>query len=682
MRYRADIDGLRALAVISVVLFHAGAPWFQGGYVGVDVFFVISGYLITSIIVAELDTKSFSLISFYQRRIRRIFPTLIVVLAFCLVIGFALLTPADYQTLGQSTGAAALFVSNIFFLKQASYFDVAAAEKPLLHTWSLAIEEQYYLFYPPILIALTSVSSRTRGPAILLGGLVSFAFCAVTIYVKPSATFYLAPTRVWELLFGGLISLNWVPLSNSRTINRSAALFGLACILIPVFLYTPTTRFPGITALPPVIGTILLIWSGFNHQTLVHSWLSTRPMRTVGKASYSLYLWHYPLLAFAGYMTLRGLGPVAAAAVCLLAFAVSILSLRFVEKPFRFPDPTASIPRIVAVALAGMAIVVVGGALVAFTHGFPSRMTASASRVLAAEREQESVHHWECMSIEQRIVNPAEGCKLGSRDARPSAVLWGDSHAVVTATALEQSAVRNNASFLFAGSVDCPIGVGFSIDASTGPQFVSTVGYQFCEQYNKEMLELALSNPDIRNVVLISRWTNWRVGEAGSPAESPVDIRLRDSNGVAKTVQGNRGIFARGFEELIQTLVAAGKTVWIVGPLPEPAVRVPKALYVKQLGFDTANIDISEESYRTRHRFILALFDEIAKKYPVRFIWPSEVLCADGRCPVVENGNPMFFDQDHLSYFGVSTTSHLYDRIWEGSPDGATTQATRREAAQ
>src|ERR1700733_5226421 len=329
MRYRADIDGLRALAVISVVLFHAGAPWFQGGYVGVDVFFVISGYLITSIIVAELDTKSFSLISFYQRRIRRIFPTLIVVLAFCLVIGFALLTPADYQTLGQSTGAAALFVSNIFFLKQASYFDVAAAEKPLLHTWSLAIEEQYYLFYPPILIALTSVSSRTRGPAVLLGGLVSFAFCAVMIYVKPSATFYLAPTRVWELLFGGLIALNWVPLSNSRTINRSAALFGLACILIPVFLYTPTTRFPGITALPPVIGTILLIWSGFNHQTLVHSWLSTRPMRTVGKASYSLYLWHYPLLAFAGYMTLRGLGPVAAAAVCLLAFAVSILSLRF-----------------------------------------------------------------------------------------------------------------------------------------------------------------------------------------------------------------------------------------------------------------------------------------------------------------------------------------------------------------
>ena len=404
-------------------------------------------------------------------------------------------------------------------------------------------------------------------------------------------------------------------------------------------------------------------------------------MRTVGKASYSLYLWHYPLLAFAGYMTLRGLGPVAAAAVCLLAFAASILSLRFVEKPFRFPDPTASIPRLVAIALAGMAIVVVGGALVAETHGFPSRMTASASRVLAAEREQESVHHWECMSIDQRIVNPAEACKLGSRDAPPSALLWGDSHAVVTAAALEQSALRSNAAFLFAGSVDCPIGVGFSIDASTGPAFVSTAGYQFCGQYNKEMLELALSNRNIRNIVLVSRWTNWRVGEAGSPAESPIDIRLRDSNGVAKTMQGNRSIFGRGFEELIKTLVAADKTVWIVGPLPEPDVRVPKALYVKQLGVDTADIDISEESYRVRHRFILSLFDEIARKYPVRFIWPSEVLCAGGRCPVVENGNPIFFDQDHLSYFGVSKTSYLYDPIWGSSPDRATAQATWREPA-
>jgi peptidoglycan/LPS O-acetylase OafA/YrhL len=667
MRYRADIDGLRALAVIPVVLFHAGTPWFQGGYVGVDVFFVISGYLITSIIVGELDAKSFSLLSFYERRIRRIFPALVVVLAFCLVTGFALLTPADYQTLGQSTDAAALFLSNIFFWKHASYFDVAASEKPLLHTWSLAIEEQYYLFYPLILIALTSISSRIRGPAILLGGLASFAFCAVMVNVKPSATFYLAPARAWELLFGGLIALNWVPLSENRTINRSAALLGLACIFIPVIVYTPTTRFPGITALPPVIGAVLLIWSGFNHRTLVHSWLSSRPMMAIGKVSYSLYLWHYPLLAFAGYMTLRGLGPVAAAAVCLVAFMASLLSLQFVEKPFRFHGATGSIPRIVAVAVAGMAIVVVGGTLVALSDGFPGRMTAAASHLLASEREQEAVHHWECMSIEQRIVNPKEACKLGSQDARPSALLWGDSHAVVTATALEQSAVRNNAAFLFAASVDCPIGLGFSIDASTGPEFVSTPGYRFCGQYNKEMAELALSSPDIRNVVLVSRWTNWRVGEPGSPAESPVDIRLRNGNGAARTIQDNRAIFVRGFEELILTLVGAGKTVWIVGPLPEPTVRVPKALYVKALGFDTTNIDISEESYKTRHRYVLALFDEIARKYSVRFIWPSEALCADGGCPVIENGNPMFFDQDHLSYFGVSKTSYLYDPIWDRS---------------
>jgi peptidoglycan/LPS O-acetylase OafA/YrhL len=677
MRHRPDIDGLRAIAVVPVVLFHAGFSLFRGGYVGVDVFFVISGYLITSIIVPEIDANAFSLASFYDRRVRRIFPALIAVLAFCLVAGFALLTPADYNSLGQSAIAASFFVSNIFFLETANYFDVAANEKPLLHTWSLAIEEQYYLFYPLILVALTRYSRRLRTPAVLAAAVLSFSICAAMVYVKPSATFYLGPTRAWELLFGGLVALEWVPASDNRAINNIAALFGLACILAAVFFYSPTMRFPGIAALAPVAGAVLLIWSGLGKPTVVHGWLSARPITAVGKASYSLYLWHFPLLVFSGYLVLGGLGSLAAATICVLSGATSFLSLHFIERPFRFPGPTASAPRILGAALAGMAIIIVGAGLVVLDRGLSGRMTQVANQYLDVEREREGVHHWECMSLEQRIVTPQAACKLGAKEARPTALLWGDSHSVVSATAMTDSAVRNGAAFVFAASVDCPIGLGFSIDAATGPAFVSTPAYQSCGQYNREMLEFALANPDIKTVVLSSRWTNWRVGERGSAAESPVDIRLRDAVGVAKSMADNRTIFAHGFEDLVRSLAAAGKNIWIVGPIPEPSVRVPKALYIKQLGFDAADLDISEESFEKRNSYILSFFAEVAKKYPVRFIWPHQVLCKDDSCPVVEDGKPIFFDSNHLSLFGVSMTSDLYNPIWARPADNTTVGCLR-----
>ena len=672
MRHRPDIDGLRAVAVIPVVLFHSGLTLFGGGYVGVDVFFVISGYLITSIIVSEIDANTFSLASFYDRRVRRIFPALIAVLAFCLLAGFALLTPADYNSLGQSAIAASFFVSNIFFWQTANYFDVAANEKPLLHTWSLAIEEQYYLLYPLILVALTRYSRRWTARAVLAAGVLSFAACVALVYVKPSAAFYLGPTRAWELLFGGLVALEWVPASDNRTINNVAALFGLGCILAAVFLYSSTTRFPGIAALPPVAGAVLLIWSGLGKPTVVHGWLSARPITAVGRASYSLYLWHFPLLVFSGYVILGGLGSWAAAGICLLSGGISFLSLHFIERPFRSPGPAASAPRIVGAALAGMAIVSVVAGLVVLDRGLSGRMTQVANQYLDVERERQAVHHWECMSLEQRIVTPKAACKLGAKEARPSALLWGDSHSVVSATAMTDSAVRNGAAFVFGASVDCPIGLGFSIDGATGPAFVSTPAYQSCGRYNKEMLEFALANPDIKAVVLSSRWTNWRVGERGSAAESPADIRLEDADGVAKSMADNRTIFAHGFEDLVRSLAAAGKNIWIVGPIPEPSVRVPKALYIKQLGFDSADLDISEESFENRNKYILSLFKEIAEKYPVRFIWPHQVLCKDHSCPVVEDGKPIYFDSNHLSLFGVSKTSDLYDPIWTRLADKTT----------
>jgi peptidoglycan/LPS O-acetylase OafA/YrhL len=663
VHYRADIDGLRAVAVVPVVLFHAGVTVFGGGYVGVDVFFVISGYLITSIIASEIDTNSFSIATFYQRRIRRIFPALVVVIAFCIFAGFVLLAPTDFVNLGKSILATAFFVSNIYFWRESGYFETPASERPLLHTWSLSIEEQFYVFFPLLLVLLSKYSRTFRVPILVAICLGSFALCAVLINYKPSATFYLGPMRAWELLFGCLIALGAVPISRSRLINLACALIGLALILFPIFFYTALTKFPGFAALPPVLGTGLLIWSGLGQQTSAHQVLSTAPFVAVGKASYSLYLWHFPILAFLKYVTLGELGPFAIAAACMLSLALAFVSLEIVERPFRFPSHKTNVRWAVAVATAGMVLVASTAGLVELKSGFPARLDAVSAKYLDAELDQDR-QHMECLSLEERIVKPQDACKLGAKNVPAHVLLWGDSHSVVTATALEQSAQRSDAAFLFAGSVDCPIGLGFAISQSATLGFINSPAYQYCEQYNTEMLKLATTDPNITTVVLSSRWTNWRIGEPGSPAETKVDIRLRDESGVGGSMMDNRAIFARGFEKLIDALETSGKKVWIVGPLPVPSVRVPKALYVKHFGLDHTDIDIPRADFVARNAWIMSFFDKIAQTHRVNFIWPDAVLCNDKKCPVVEGDVALFFDHNHLSVAGAQKTSPLYDVIF------------------
>ncbi len=326
MRYRADVDGLRTIAVVPVVLFHAGMPFFSGGFVGVDVFFVISGYLITNLILNDLDRGGFSIANFYQRRIRRIFPALAVVFAFCLAAGFALLTPEDYAGLGRSIVASSAFASNIYFWRSTNYFAPDSDAEPLLHTWSLSVEEQYYVFYPLLLLVL----ARLRWPpARWLIGIVVVSLIAATLLVfyKPSATFYLLPTRAWELMIGGVVAIADNDLQRGRLTRTLAGLAGLAAILLPVLLYTSRTPFPGLAALPPTIGAALIIWSGGAPLTPVARLLSSRPFVLVGQASYSLYLWHFPLLAFAAYAAGGELGLGLALALCLLALIAAFLSL-------------------------------------------------------------------------------------------------------------------------------------------------------------------------------------------------------------------------------------------------------------------------------------------------------------------------------------------------------------------
>ena len=304
LRYRADIDGLRAIAVLPVVLFHFGFSTFAGGFVGVDVFFVISGFLITSLIVVEIDESRFSIVRFYERRIRRIFPALFLVIIVTSIASAIILLPNDLKRYAKSVVAADWFFSNFEFWREAGYFDVDAHQKPLLHTWSLAVEEQFYLIFPPFLLLAARYLRRRYLLIIMPIFVLSLTFSIWAVYAKPSLAFYLTPSRMWEIMLGAWLALiPWE--AGKRFIPPSGygllTLLGIGMIAYGVFTFSANTPFPGAMALLPCGGAALVIFGGQNHPSMVSRLLATGPLVFVGKISYSLYLWHWPLIVLAAY---------------------------------------------------------------------------------------------------------------------------------------------------------------------------------------------------------------------------------------------------------------------------------------------------------------------------------------------------------------------------------------------
>lgn len=332
---RRDIDGLRALAVIPVVLFHFGFSTFNGGFVGVDVFFVISGFLITTILFREISAQRFSFIDFWARRARRIIPALSVVMLVTLALGWLLLTAKDFAELGRTVRYQSLFISNILFMREDGYFQPASDLKPLLHTWSLAVEEQYYIFFPLLLAVLIRYFRHWRWMlfAVLL---VSFGLNIANIEHKPEFTFFSLPTRAWELLCGAMLAVIPAPKQAVRPwLYQAVGLAGLAAVLVAVFTFDKSTVFPGWAALLPVLGTTALIWSGAQGASLTGRLLSLRPLVWVGLLSYSLYLWHWPVFVYANAISIDGIQPVEAIGWIALALGLAWLSLRYIELPFR-----------------------------------------------------------------------------------------------------------------------------------------------------------------------------------------------------------------------------------------------------------------------------------------------------------------------------------------------------------
>lgn len=433
--YRADINGLRGLAVILVVLFHLGIRVVRGGYVGVDVFFVISGYLISAIIISDVQANKFSIAKFYERRVRRIGPAFFVVLCASSIAAYIYLLPSELKTFAKSLLSATFSASNFYFWAKAGYFDNSSDTAPLLHTWSLAVEEQFYLVFPLLILAIHKWAPKKLRLSVVLLAVASLILGSIQAFKGLSSAFYLPFGRAWELLLGTMLFLKVFPQFEKKWPRELAAWSGLALVLFAGLFYSTKTPFPGLTALIPCVGTALIIAAGTHASTMVGRVLSTKPIVGLGLISYSLYLWHWPLIVFQrlGTMLIRGASVhVTQAAILAAALAASYLSWRFVEEPFRRNYPP--IPRRVLFGLAGSGMLAVSALaiLILQSGGFPTRYSKEAVRVAQYMDHQEPSQYRQgkCfITSGNTILDFDSSVCLAERSDKPNVLLIGDSHA-------------------------------------------------------------------------------------------------------------------------------------------------------------------------------------------------------------------------------------------------------------
>jgi peptidoglycan/LPS O-acetylase OafA/YrhL len=435
LQYRPDIDGLRAVAVLSVLAYHFRISAFRGGFIGVDVFFVISGYLISAIILQDIRAGQFSIISFYERRVRRIFPALIVLLIGTGIVAYFLFLPAELVSFAKSQLAALLSVSNFFFWKTSGYFSAPVETKPLVHTWSLAVEEQFYVFLPIFLYLAHRCFRKHLRIFVVLIALFSFAISAVGAFKFPDATFYLPHTRAWELLLGVLITLDVFPAIRTPAMRNAATIAGLALISVAVFGFTAYTPFPGVTALPPCLGAALIIAGGQTGDSLVGRILSLKPVVFVGLISYSLYLWHWPVIVFQNMesllVTTVSVRMIKLACI-LVSFALATLCWKYVELPFRGKQKLFNRAGVFKFAAAATTVVIAVGLTTLASGGFPSRYPEKAIQV-ASYLDYDSAAYFRegtCFISSENKFSDYDYARCLQQDpAKRNDLLFGDSHA-------------------------------------------------------------------------------------------------------------------------------------------------------------------------------------------------------------------------------------------------------------
>ena len=638
MTYRPDIDGLRALAILPVLLFHAKVPGFGGGFVGVDVFFVISGYLITTLILNDIDRKQFSLMRFWERRVRRILPALIAVVIFVLVAGWFLYLPFDFKNLGQSATAQSLFASNFLFWTEAGYFGEDAEVKPLLHTWSLAVEEQFYLLFPFLAVALRRFSRKSWVIVIAILGGLSFGVNLWLSQTQPTAAFFLLPARAWELLLGALVAVapaEWGHRTAGSSIRAVLSVLALLAIGIAVLLFNRTTRFPGVAAALPTVGAAVLIWANAGAPTPIGRVLSHRLLVGVGLISYSLYLWHWPLLVFSEYLTIDGGSLGRRLGVLALSLPLAVASWKLVELPVRRGEVLPNRLWLAVSCAIALGCIAVVGAYAHISGGTPQRFS---STVVALDRGRLDYNprQAECRDISPARIDRDDLCKLGPPGAPPILLSWGDSHADAIMPLLETMASDYGVPVWHAARATCAP-AAFSV--------FGRYGQPGCAAFNQALLR-SIDRHGIRHVLLSGRWWIHVETQGDGP---PGDI----SDTMRNVLAGIRALRDRGV------------TVWILQQVPEQKGDVPLrlaklALHGEDITKDGTRLAAHERLQASEVRIWRSLGDEI------RVLNPTALLChADGICHTVQGDRPIYRDLNHLSNFGVTLLRPVFEPFFE-----------------
>ena len=650
MKYRPDIDGLRAVAIVPVVLYHAGFALWGGGFVGVDVFFVISGYLIASFILTEIRSGEFSLRNFYLRRIRRIFPALFTMMVASAGIGALLMTPHAYRRLGESIAATALFSSNFLFWLQSGYFAAPLEERPLLHTWSLGVEEQFYLAFPIFLMLLCRFfPSRLVGATLTLC-VLSFGVNVLTVKTHPSFAFFLTPSRIWELFIGVLLAAGALTPPRSSRWSETAGLMGVVLIGCAIFGFSQFTVFPGFAALVPTLGAALIIWAGMSGKGSVTRLLSRPAAVLVGKISYSLYLWHFPLLAFAAYVSIGGASLSMRLAMIGLSIILAFTSWIYIEQPVRQGRGIFG-QREVVFGAATAAVTLFGGfgMVTHFADGFPGRINEAGRQIAAAERDI-NPDRGSCLQLDSEIdIAKRPPCAFGAGSVPVEFALWGDSHAESLRAAFDIAAKKAGRAGIFFGNAGCI------------PELGIERGNSGCDRVNEAIAAYLLILPSVHTVVLAGRWGLWAEGSPyKSEAGPPVSLTL--SSGAP--IDNHAGL-AAGLQAAIVKLTTAGKHVWLVGPIPEIGYDVSRTLYLDLRGIPrTIEIRPSVREFNERQSFVFALFARMNKDYAVEAVWPHQYLCDADFCKIQKDGRPLYIDDQHLTRAAATSMAAIFDPIF------------------
>lgn len=644
MQFRYDINGLRAIAVLAVVLFHFNPQWLSGGFAGVDVFFVISGFLMTSIIFNGIEQNTFNLFKFYNARANRIVPVLATMSAVLLVFGWFYLLPTDYKDLGRQIEKSSLFISNLLFAKGGGYFDTAEHTKWLLHTWSLSVEWQFYIFFPIIIIVLKKYLSFTNLKRVVIGlFLASFVYCIYATFKDSKTAYFLLTSRAWEMLLGGLAFLYPWSLKNQRILVGTQC-FGLILIVASYFLISKNTPWPGYMALIPVFGAYLIIVSNYQNNILINNPV----FNYIGKWSYSIYVWHWPLVVFGFYFALTEWWMYGIPLSILLGF----LSYQFIEK-INFTK-YSSWEEIYKFKPLYIFLVVLGcGYAVKKTDGMKFHYS---QKIIQAIAEIENTNPYKCDSgLRNRDV---EECKIGNPN-NIKAVIIGDSHADSLTTGVASAFDLKHEGVISIVTASCP----FLLNANIKDK----INNDDCHSINLKRLQLIKSKKyENIPIILISRLPVYLEGQ------NDVERVKNEGNEASLYFPNNKKVskdqlYTLTYKDLAETLCKISKSnpTYITYPVPEFSMNIPKTIS-KNLLLNRSNpTTMSYENYLNRSSKVRDLIKNSAKECGVTTLDPALTLCSANECISAYKGRPIYRDGDHLSEYGNKLLTPMFKKISE-----------------